>query len=216
MPRRKGDKKAEYELKQILDPGFELPTDRTELLKVYRTAAKVADQRLVRLEKLTQEENFKVADKWAYARAMRDIEAWSGEDAKRFNVAPPGSNQGLTAKIEDMRTFLRSKTSTKRGIVKGFAQRAEKTNKEYGTDFTWDQLAKFFESESWKNITKDLESKTRLKAIAKMKKFDRNKLEKAVKTADTSDLRIPDSQVGREMKSIIKEKGEDLLKLLDI
>ena len=216
MPRRKGDAKASYKLAQIMDPGFELPADRSELLKVYRTAAKAADQRLVRLEKLTQEENFKVADKWAYARAMRDIEAWSGEDAKRFNVTPPGSNQGLSAKIEDIRTFLKAETSTKSGIKKSFVDKAKTINKEYGTSFKWDQVGKFFTSESWKKLAEKFGSKTALKAIGRAKRFNREKLEKAVNAADTSDLRVPDDQIGRVVNSIVKEKGDNLLKLLDL
>lgn len=216
MPRRKGDAKASYKLGQILDPGFELPTDRTELLKVYRTVAKAADQRLVRLEKLTQEENFKIADKWAYARAQRDIKTWSGEDATRFNVSPPGSVQGITAKIEDIKTFLKSETSTKSGIKKSFVEKAKTINSEYGTNFKWDQVGKFFTSESWKQISDKFGSKTALKAIGKAKRFDRSKLEKAVKNADVSDVRVSDDQVGRVVKSIIKEKGKDLLSLLDL
>lgn len=216
MPRRKGDEKAAYKLKDIMDPGFELPTDREELLKVYRTAAKAADQRLVRLERLTQEENFKVADKWAYARAQRDIKDWSGEDATRFNVAPPGSNQGLSAKIEDIRSFLKAETSTKSGIKQTFVEKAKTINKEYGTSFKWDQVGKFFTSESWKQIAERYGSKTALKAIGKAKRFNKEKLEKAVNEADTSDLRVPDDQVGRVVNSIVKEKGDDLLKLLNL
>lgn len=216
MPRRKGDAKASYKLGQILEPGFELPEDRSELLKIYRTAAKAADQRLVRLEKLTQEENFRVADKWAYARAQRDIEMWSGEGAKRFNVTPPGSNQSLAAKIEDIKTFLRAETSTKSGIKKTFIDKAKTINKEYGTAFKWDQVGKFFTSESWKRMADKFGSKTALKAIGKAKKFNRDKLEKAVKAADTSDLRVPDDQVGRVITSIIKDKGDDLLNLLSL
>ena len=216
MPRRKGDAKASYKLAQILEPGFELPSDRTELLKVYRTVAKAADQRLVRLEKVTQEENFKVADKWAYARAMRDIQAWSGEDAKRFNVTPPGSKQGIAAKIEDIKTFLQAPTSTKTGIKKTFIDKANTINKEYGTSFKWDQVGKFFTSENWKKIADKYGSRTALKAIGKTKKFDKAKLEKAVKAADTSDLRVPDDQVGKVIKDIVKDKGDDLLKLLNL
>ena len=216
MPRRKGDAKASYKLSQIMEPGFELPSDRTELLKVYRTVAKAADQRLVRLEKVTQEENFKIADKWAYARAQRDIRAWSGEDATRFNVTPPGSKQGIQAKIEDIKTFLQTPTSTKTGIKKTFIEKAKTINKEYGTSFKWDQVGKFFTSENWKQIADKYGSRTTLKAIGKAKKFDKAKLEKAVKAADTSDLRVPDDQVGRVVKDIVKDKGEDLLNLLNL
>lgn len=218
MPRRKGDAKASYKLSQIMDPGFELPSDRTELLKVYRTVAKAADQRLVRLEKVTQEENFKIADKWAYARAQRDIRAWSGEDATRFNVTPPGSKQGIQAKIEDIRTFLQAPTSTKTGIKKIFIQKANTLNKEFGTSFKWDQVGKFFKSAQWKEMSDKYASRTTFKVLRTVRKFDKAKLEKAVKDADTSDLRIPDDQVGRVVKEIIKnkEKGEDLLTLLNM
>ena len=216
MPRRKGDAKASYQLGQILDPGFELPDDKTELLKVYRTVAKAADQRLVRLEKVTQEENFKVADKWAYARAQRDIRIWSGEDAKRFNTSPPGSKQGITAKIEDIKTFLRSETSTKSGIKKIFVDKAKTINKEYGTDLKWDQVGKFFESKNWEKFSEKFGSKTAIKSIGRIRKYDKKKLLKAIKEADTSDLRIPDDQVGRVINDMIKTKGKELRRLLNV
>lgn len=224
MPRRKGDEKASYKLSQILDPGFELPTDRTELLKVYRTAAKAADQRLVRLEKLTQEENFKVADKWAYARAVRDIEQYSGEGATRFNVKPPQTMTGLTAKIEDIKTFLKAPSSTKGGIKKIYVERAKKINEEYGTDFTWEEIDTFFEDERWKYLgggkredKGKYESGTTLKAIGRVRrKFSKNDLEKAIKEGSQIDLKMPDDQVTRTVRDILKDKeqSEMLLELL--
>ena len=224
MPRRKGDKKAEYELKQILDPGFELPEDRSELLKIYRTAAKAADQRLVRLEKLTQEENFKVADKWAYARAMRDIEQYSGEGATRFNVKPPKTMTGLEAKIEDIKTFLRAPSSTKGGIKRMYVDRAAKINEEYGTDFTWEEIGKFFENKRWKKLGGGMrenkgkyESKTALKAIGRIRmSVTKAELRKAIKEGDKIDIKVPDDQVGRTIRQILEDKKQSkmLLSLL--
>lgn len=223
MPRRKGDKKAEYELKQILDPGFELPTDRTELLKVYRTVAKAADQRLVRLEKLTQEENFKIADKWAYARALRDIEQYSGEGATRFNVKPPKTMTGLEAKIEDIKTFLNAPSSTKGGIKKMYVERAKKINQDYGTDFTWEEIGTFFEDKNWKYLgggkredKGKYESKTTLKAIGRIKRnFSKDDLKKAIKKGSQVDLKMPDDQVSRTVRKILKSKKQSKM-LLDL
>ena len=223
MPRRKGDAKAAYKLSQILDPSFELPTDRTELLKVYWTVAKAADQRLVRLEKLTQEENYKIADKWAYARAMRDIEQYSGEGAKRFNVKPPKTMTGLEAKIEDIKTFLKAPSSTKGGIKKMYAARASKINEEYGTDFTWEDIGKFFEDKGWKYLggggRRDdgkYESKTTLKAIARIKKnYNKEDLQKAIGKVNKADLKVPDDQVGRTVRNILKSKKQSKM-LLDL
>lgn len=217
MPRRKGDAKAAYKLKDILDPSFELPTNREDLMKVYRTAAKAADQRLVRLEKLTSEENFKIADKWAYARAQRDIEAWSGADATRFNTAPPGSMAGLKGKIEDIRHFLEAPTSTKTGIKQVYVEKAKTINDKYGTKLKWDQVGKLFESDTWRSLDKKYGSKTAVKMLGTVQKYkDKKKLIAAVKKADTSDLRVPDDQVGRAVKEALQEHGKDILDTLGI
>ena len=221
MPRRKGDAKAAYELSQILDPSFELPTDRTELLKVYRTVAKAADQRLVRLEKLTQEENYKVADKWAYARAMRDIEQYSGEGAKRFNVKPPKTMTGLEAKIEDIKTFLKAPSSTKGGIKRMYVDRAAKINEDYGTDFTWEEIGKFFEDKRWKKLGGGMregkgqyESKTALIAIGRIRKnVTKAELKKAIKEGNEIDIKVPDDQVGRTVREILKDKKQSKMLL---
>ena len=221
MPRRKGDAKAAYELSQILDPSFELPTDRTELLKVYRTVAKAADQRLVRLEKLTQEENYKVADKWAYARAMRDIEQYSGEGATRFNVKPPKTMTGLKAKIEDIKTFLKAPSSTKGGIKRMYVDRAAKINEDYGTDFTWEEIGKFFEDKRWKKLGGGMregkgqyESKTALIAIGRIRKnVTKAELKKAIKEGNEIDIKVPDDQVGRTVREILKDKKQSKMLL---
>ena len=217
MPRRKGDAKATYKLGQITDPTFELPSDHAELLKVYRTAAKAADQRLVRLERLTQEENFRIADKWAYARAQRDIEQWSGEGATRFNTAPPKSAAALRAKIEDIRHFLTAPTSTKTGIKQVYIDKAKKINEKYGTSLKWDQVGKVFESNLWRSLDKRYGSKTAVKVLGRVQKYkNKKKLLEAVKQADTSDLRVPDDQVGRAVKEALEKHGKDIVETLGL
>lgn len=221
MPRRKGDKKAKYETPQILSPTFEMPTNREDLVQVYRTLAKAADTRLERLEKLTQEENYKVADKWAYARAIRDIEQYSGEGAKRFNVKPPKTMTGLKAKIEDIKTFLKAPSSTKDGIKKMYVARAAKINEEYGTDFTWEEIGKFFEDKRWKKLGGGMregkgqyESKTALIAIGRIRKnVTKAELKKAIKEGDEIDIKVPDDQVGRTVREILKDKKQSKMLL---
>lgn len=109
----------------------------------YKRLAKQADQRLVRLEKLAQEEGFSAVTKYAYARAQKDIKQWGGN---RFNQNQPKNKQQLKAKIKDIKTFLQSQTSTKSGILKTYKQRAKTINDKYGTSFTWQELATYFES----------------------------------------------------------------------
>lgn len=111
--------------------------------RYYKRLAKQADQRLVRIEKLSQEEGFAGVTKYAYARAQHDIKQWGGN---RFNQNQPKDINQLKAKIKDIKNFLQSQTSTKSGILKTYKQRAKTINDKYNTKFTWQELAVFFES----------------------------------------------------------------------
>lgn len=148
--------------------------DKEELLKEYKKLAKRADQRLIRLEALAHEEHYHGATSYAYARAMRDIHTWSGEGANRFNTKAPESSQQLQAKINDIKQFLEADTSTKSGITKVYKRRADTTNKKYGTNFNWQDLANFYESESNKKLAKKYGSKTVVRAIGVIKDIKGN------------------------------------------
>ena len=122
------------------------------LQSYYRRIAKVADQRLVRLEKLADQPGYGNATQWAYKRAMRDIASWSGDDAKRFNTKAPSNINQLRAKINDIKTFLGSESSTKSGISSTYKQRVNTLNKNYGTKYQVDDLQKLFSSSLWKKM----------------------------------------------------------------
>ena len=136
----------------------------------YRRLAKVADQRLVRLEKLGEQAGYGNATQWAYRRAISDIESWSGEGATRFNRKAPSDIRSLKAKINDIKTFLGSESSTKSGIIKTYKQRVETINKNYGTSFQIDDLQKIFSSSLWKKMeAKNYSSDQILTAIGYIK-----------------------------------------------
>ena len=187
--------------------------DRSELLKEYRKLAKRADQRLVRLERYSEEENFQTATKWAYARAMRDIKQWSGEEAKRFNTKPPENMQQLQAKINDIKQFLENKTSTKAGIIKVYKQKADTVNKKYGTDFTWDDLADFYTSGTAEKLDKVFGSKTVLKAVAVIQD-SKKEIADAIKENRDKHLRVKDPIVENTVNKILNDQGIDISMLL--
>ena len=138
------------------------------LQDLYTRLAKTADQRLVRLEKLSSQEGFQTAREWSYARAIKDIEKWNaGKEYKeqRFNRSMPKNEAQLKAKINDIRTFLQAPSSTKQGIVDIYKKRAETVNKKYGTSFTWEDLAKFYLKGMNKKLEKEGGSDTILRAI---------------------------------------------------
>lgn len=159
-------------------------------LEWYRRIAKVADQRLVRLEKLAQDEHFKNVEKWAYAGALNDIHRWSGDNAKRFNTAPPKDDRELLSKIKDIQSFIEKPTSSKRGIVEIYKKRADSINKKQGTKFTWQQIATYFESGLADKSDKQLGSATTALFIIneRIKKLD--KIQSDIEEANDSIVRV--------------------------
>lgn len=144
-----------------------------DLLAYYKKIAKTADSRLLRLEKMADsEEDFKVANKWAYSAAMRDIHKWSGEAAKRFNTAPPPNKRDLQKKIVEIENFLNAPTSTKSGIKQSYQKKSDTYKEKYGINLTWSQVGDFFESVGYKKLDeKGYGSKTILISIGYMQKY---------------------------------------------
>ena len=201
---------------QILDPDFKLPDSYEDLVKVYRKAAKAADQRMVRLERLSEEENFKTADKYAYAKAQRIIKEWSGGDATRFNVKPPASTSALKEKIQDIKDFLGSATSTKQGIKNVHMKRADSLNKKYGTNYTWEQWDTFLNSELIKKLDEKLGgspktgASTREEAIGTLVK-NKDKVIEAVEKSNAAELHVEDRMVGSVVRDLIAKNGDAVL-----
>lgn len=155
------------------------------LVKEYRKLAKRADQRLVRLEKYAQQEKYSNILQYSYARAQRDIRSWSGENATRFNTKPPSNMNSLQGKINDIKTFLQSASSSIKptqdnavyndkgqiiggGIDLTYQKRADTLNQKYGTDVTWENVGSIFESTLYKKLSKKYSSKTAVRIIGKL------------------------------------------------
>ena len=175
----------------------------------YRRLAKTADQRLVRLESYKYDKNFKTATKWAYNKAIKDIHKWSGSEADRFNVAPPESKEKLLSKINDIRSFLESPTSTKKGIIDVYKKRADTINERYGTNFTWQQLAKYYTSGEAEKWDSKFGSKTALKTIAVIQGNGKKLIDK-IKAHDKKDVRVDDSVINKTVEKALKDEDLDL------
>ena len=132
----------------------------------YKKLARKADSRLRAIESYAQQTHYKGIERYAYARAMRDIELWSGSGKKRFDTKPPDTLEGIRAKVNDIKTFLESPTSTKAGVTDIYKKRADTINKEYGTNFTWQELADYYTSTSHEKAAELYGSSTELLAFA--------------------------------------------------
>lgn len=195
-----------YKYQQIMNPFFEMPTDYKEAVKVYKTLAKTADQRLVRLEAYSHDPEMGNALQWAYARAQRDIRAWSGEAATRFNTAAPESMQQLMAKIEDIKTFLSSESSTKKGIIGILQKRADTFNEEFGTSYSWDEVGEFFDSELYEKLDASYGSETMHKAIGVIQK-NKKKILKAIEKHKDIHVKVPDKK-----DNVLEDVVNDIIK----
>lgn len=202
--------------------GYNLDQRPDESLeKYYRRLAKTADQRLVRLERASEEEYFHVANQWAYAKAVRDIKKWQPKSKEvpadkklRFNTKPP-EGEDLIAKINDIRSFLASPTSTKAGIINVYKKRADTVNERYGTKFTWRQLAKYYESGQAKVWDDKFGSKTALRTIGKIQK-DKKNIIKAIKEADRKDVRVNSKDKGVLARTVKMALADNNLNIEDL
>lgn len=182
------------------------------LLKYYRRLAKAADERLDRLEDYSEQVGFKVATKWAYQRATKDIAKWnklldpkvSRVKKLRFNTAPPGGEEDLLAKISDIKTFLSSPTSTKTGIIEVFKKKADTMNVLYKGNFTWQQLAKYYDkgyNTAWESKFGSQTAVTVLGVIQK----NADKVAKSISKTDISDWRIEDELIETKVKQALRQ-----------
>ena len=187
----------------------------------YTRLAKQADQRLVRLEKLTTESGYENVTKWAYSQAQHDIKALFGDDRTRFNVKPRQLKSGqfsekhMQAAISSMKQFLLSPTSTKGGINKVYGERAKTINERYGTDFNWKELAQFFENEMDSLLDLQYGSKTKMKAIGTIQRHQWNSADDItdyVEYAKSHNMKVPDDEVVDMAKTLLDKHGDKILK----
>ena len=187
----------------------------------YTRLAKQADQRLVRLEKLSTEPGYENVTKWAYAQAQHDIKALFGEDRTRFNVRPRKLKSGqfsekqMQAAISSMKQFLLSPTSTKSGINKVYGERAKTINERYGTDFDWKELAQFFENTMDTLLDLQYGSKTKMRAIGTIQRHQWKSVDDIndyVEYAKSHNMKVPDDEVVNMAKKMLEKHGDKISK----
>lgn len=181
-----------------------------ELLKEYRKLAKRADQRLVRLESARHDKGYKGILTYSYKGAMNSIRRWGGE--KRFNTKPPKDIVDLESKIQDIKRFLESSTSTKSGVTKIYKKRVETLNNNWGTSFTWQEFATFVESGTNEQLDTKFGSSTKMEVVAQLQQTDQEIIDK-VKESANNHLHIEPPFIRNTVENLIRSNGikmEDL------
>lgn len=146
-----------------------------QLRKEYLKLADIADRRMRRLEEYqAKDKKYENILKFAYDKAIYDIQAETGFNTYRFKQGVPKEGNVLTiqSRINDVLKFLNSPTSTITGIKAVYSERAKKINEIYGLDLTWENMADFFENDLVTSMKQDFASKTAMQTLGK---FYRNK-----------------------------------------
>ena len=189
--------------------------DYIALRSEYVKLAKRADQRLVRLEQLETKKGFENVTKYAYAWAQKNLQRWSGKpEGSRFNAAIPSDTKSLEAKLHIVKQFLDMQTSTKGGILKTYKKRADALNKKYGTNFTWQDLSKYFNSSIAERAAAKFGSKTALRVIGQMQKKS-DEVINAIKSKSENTVIVSGTKnVKKKVAEFLQENGLELIDLL--
>lgn len=193
---------------------------KAQLVKEYKALAKKADRRLRELEKLSEESDWKDATRFAYARAMKDIEHRFGEGETRFDKRLPKQTKklGVMAAIKDVERFLAMPSSTKSGLVSGYRDRANTINQKYGFKgnerLTWKDIAILFQDSTWDQLTHKMTSGQVWKQIATQKKQEKTIMRQLKKAVEKNQLVSDDAAVMQKIKENLKNSNLTLKDLV--
>lgn len=189
-----------------------------DLVAQYNKLAKKADRRMRQLERFSRYEEFDKILNYAYRVAEKNIEAWtppgSKEKLPRWQRNMPMDTRSMKAKIKDIENFLSKKTSTVTGVIGVYKKRAETINKKYGTNFTWQQLANYFDTGFAEKTNDKYGSKTVLVAIGQIQ----NQKEEVVKSLEEKvpvHLQVDDIAVQQTVNNFLHYYKKDISKILN-
>lgn len=187
-------------------------------LKEYNRLAKKADRMMRELERFSRYEEFKSILNYAYRTAQRDIEQWTPPgmkyDKPRWQRNAPLDTNSLKAKIKDIEKFIHKPTSTMSGVRNIYIKRTNTINKKYGTSFTWQSLADYFESGIADKTSDKYGSKTVLIAIGQMQK-NKEEVLKALEGKTEKHLQVDDVSVQKTINGLISDYGYEMTSILN-
>ena len=156
----------------IMSDDYIIPKNKAGILADYDHIRRLANDRMRSIENVKTKTGLENLTEYAYKRAVHDLQGATRFPTKK-QIEKLNYN-AIVKRMNDMRRFLRSESSTIRG-TKGIYNRNAKLFNEkyskYGANFTSAELAKFFDKdtglyEKIKAKHPDWGSDTIMKAIA--------------------------------------------------
>ena len=190
-----------------------------DYLKEYNRLAKKADRRMRELERFSRYKEFEGILNYAYRGAKKAIAKYTPpgyEDKQpRWQRNAPLDTRTLKAKINDIENFLNKPTSTVTGTIKIYKKRTATINKKYGTKFTWQQLANYFETGGLSEKGTDkYGSKTLLKSVGIIQANKKKALDIIAQKSEDH-IQVDDIKVENTVNNLLLEYGKDLKAILN-
>lgn len=132
----------------------QLTEKQVALREEYVKEMRKANQRLRELEKLAKNPDYKNVLNYAYRVAERDVKTLNmmGESGKVRYKIPTNTNR-LESALRRVKKFNYGMvTTTKRDIDKYYVKNTENFNKNFGTNFTWQELRHFTKASNWDTL----------------------------------------------------------------
>lgn len=183
------------------------------LQSFYKQVAKVADQRLVNLERLSKNKDYRDVLQWAYKDAMYDIHAAYGEKAKRFNRKQPDDLRTLQKNLRRVLSFLEKPSSSRQGIDEVYQKRAQTVSDKYGVNVTWQNIGDLYMSTLYRKTDSKKGSKTVLKAIGRIQ-ANAKEIKKALKDQKAIQYHVAQDDIEDVMNNLLRYYKKDVSKLL--
>lgn len=172
-----------------------------------------AQSRMRELQKWVKKEpQYKNVLDWGYRLGRKAIARMYGENAKSFRRKAPTDKNTLIKNISEIEKFLSLPTTTKTGVIDIYKKRADTLNKNWGTNFSWEDLAVFFEGTGYEQNERVYGSDVYLLAIGEIQKNEEDII-KAIKQKRDTNLNIKDEAVKEAVDNLINEYG---IKVVDL
>lgn len=208
-----------------------------DLYKEFRTLAKRADQRMVRLERYAERPEYSAVLGFAYKNmqenlkrfaTQRELEKLKRGEPLRSNVVPR-NNREMQARISALRGFLAAASSTitkvrqrnpysgkweiKPGVKEVYQQRANTLQGNYGINVPWQQLGTLFDSEHYKQLESKYGSDEAVTIIAQvaMGSLSRENIKKMQEGANIRIIttKVPVGKLGSGIANAAQRRLED-------
>lgn len=150
-------------------------TSYKKLKEEYKRLAWRLDKQMYRLEKASARSEYENITKFAYAKMLQEIQAWSPGNKRWGQSLPGGKDQrektrNLQKKINIMKQLEKLPSFSLKRLKQIYSKSAKTINKKYGTNLTWQNITNFYESDAARVMDSMYGSSTVIMALGKVKR----------------------------------------------